>query len=115
MLSRASTSTKKKSVLLLTLTAIRARRKFLRARSKMLVNGQSDSVKGKVNEFSEKLQTIQEILRCSFADKSLQVISLQCDPGSKDGDNFMSLIKRIVAIIKTSNNSGKCQILDKSV
>lgn len=76
----------------------------------MLVNGQSDSVKGKVNEFSEKLKTIQEILRRSFADKHLQVIALESSPGSKDGDNYMSLIKRIVAKIKTSNNSGKCQI-----
>jgi hypothetical protein len=79
----------------------------------MLVNSQSDvdSVKGKVNEFSENIETIQEILRRTNVDKNLQVKELECAQGSKDGDNYMSLIKRIVAKIKTSNSAGECSIL----
>jgi hypothetical protein len=73
----------------------------------MLVNGQIDSIKGKVNEFSENIETIQAILRRCHVDKNLHVKELECTEGSKDGDNYMSLIKRIVAKIKTSNNSGE--------
>jgi hypothetical protein len=79
----------------------------------MLVNGENDvdSVKGKVSEFCERIETIQEILRRYYVDKNLQVKELKCTQGSKDGDNYMSLIKRIVAKIRTSNNTGECRIL----
>ena len=78
----------------------------------MLVNGQSDvSENGKVNEFSENIETVQEILRRYHGDNELQVSEIQCMPGSKDGDNYMSLIKRIMVKIKTNNNAGECQIL----
>ena len=78
----------------------------------MLVNGQSDtdSVKGKVNEFCERIETIQKILRYYHDDKHLKVKELECTEGSKDGDNYMSLIKRIEAKIKTGNNLGECLI-----
>jgi hypothetical protein len=76
----------------------------------MLVNGQkdADSVEGKVSEFCEKIDTIQQILRRYYGDKGLKVKTLECTEGSKDGDNYMSLIKRIFAKIKTSNNTGEC-------
>lgn len=79
----------------------------------MLVNGQSDvkSVNEKASEFNENIETICEILRCYTNDNTLQVIDIQCSPGSKDGDNYMSLIKRINVKIKTNNNSGECQIM----
>jgi hypothetical protein len=78
----------------------------------MLVNGQNDveSVNGKVNEFSENLETVREILRHYHGDSGLLVTDIECGPGSKDGDNFMSLIKRIVATIKTNNNAGERQV-----
>lgn len=85
----------------------------MRARSdKMLVNGQSDvpSVNGKVDEFSEDIETVQEILRRYHGDGELVVSEIQCIPGSKDGDNYMSLIKRIVVKIKTNNNAGEYRI-----
>lgn len=79
----------------------------------MLVNGQTnvESVDGEVNEFSENIETVQMILRKYHGDSELQVTEIVCSPGSKDGDNYMSLIKRIVAKIKTNNNSGKCRIM----
>lgn len=74
----------------------------------MLVNGQSESVNGKVkNEFSENIETVQEILRRYHGDNELEVSEIECIPGSKDGDNYMSLIKRIVVKIKTNNNAGE--------
>lgn len=37
---------------------------------------------------------------------------IQCSPGSKDGDNYMSLIKRIIVKIKQgNNNSGEFDLL----
>lgn len=54
----------------------------------MLINGEKevDSVKGKVNEFSENIETIQDILRRSHGDKELSVKELECRQGSKDGN-----------------------------
>jgi hypothetical protein len=81
----------------------------------MPVNGQNDveSENGKVNEFSENIKTVQEILRRYHDDNELQVNDIKCCPGSKDGDNYMSLIKRIEANIRTNNNNntGKCQMI----
>lgn len=79
----------------------------------MLVNGQSDvdSVNEKVSEFSENVETIREILRRYLGDNAVQVTDIVCSPGSNDGDNYMSLIKRIVVKIKTNNNAGECQIM----
>ena len=79
----------------------------------MLVNGRNEvsSENGKVNEFSEDIETVREILRRYHGDNGMQVASIKCVSGSKDGDNYMSLMKRIVATIKSSNNSGKCQVL----
>lgn len=76
----------------------------------MLVNGQIEveSVNGKVSEFSEDIFIVEEILRRYHGDNLLRVVDIQCSPGSKDGDNYMSLIKRIVAKIKTNNNAGEC-------
>lgn len=90
-----------------------ARRKFCAlVPINMLVNGQNDveSVNGKVNEFSEDIETVEEILRRYHGDNQLSVIDFQCMPGSKVGDNYMSLIKRIIAKIKTNNNAGECQV-----
>lgn len=45
--------------------------------------------------FSENLSTIEEILKNYFDESELRVKEINCEPGSKDGDNYMSLIKRI--------------------
>lgn len=77
----------------------------------MLVNGQIEveSVNGKISEFSEDIEIVEEILRRYHGDSGLQVIDIQCSPGSKDGDNYMSLIKRIVAKIKSTKTiAGEC-------
>lgn len=81
----------------------------------MLVNGQNDvePVNGKVNEFSENIRTVQEILRQHHDDVELQVTEIMCGPGSKAGDNYMSKIKRIGVKIKTNNNSGECQAMTR--
>lgn len=78
----------------------------------MLVNGQNDvdSEKGKVNEFSENIATVQEILRRHHGDSELKVTEIVCCAGSKDGDNYMSLIKRIMATIRANNNSGEYRV-----
>lgn len=78
----------------------------------MLVNGQNvDSVKGKVNEFSENVETVQYILQQYLKDNSLEIVEMLCEAGSKDGDNYMSLIKRIKAKIRTKNSSGEFRIV----
>lgn len=74
----------------------------------MLVQNNLDTLNGKVSEFCERIETIQEILRLFYDDKKLEVKELECTEGSKEGDNFMSKIKRIIAKIKTGNNAGEC-------
>lgn len=70
-----------------------------------------ESVNGKVNEFSENIETVREILRRYHEDDQLQVTEIKCGPGSKEGDNYMSLIKRILVKIKTNNNAGERLII----
>lgn len=100
---------KKKIFLILTSTLSEPDVKILRARSdNMLVNGRNvESKNGKVNEFSENIETIREILRHHHGDNQLQVTDIQCGPGSKDGDNYMSLIKRINVKIKANKSAGE--------
>lgn len=84
----------------------------------MLVNGQIEveSVNGKVSEFSEDIEIVEEILRRYHGDQTLRVMDIQCSPGSKDGDNYMSLIKRIVAKVKsTQSNAGECVSVHRRV
>lgn len=85
----------------------------MRARSDMLLNGQNDvaPVNGQPSEFSEDIETVQDILRQYNKDNELQVTEIVCCPGSKAGDNYMSLIKRIVATIRTKSNAGECRIM----
>lgn len=81
----------------------------MRARSDMLLNGQSDVVpeNGQASEFSENIEIVRDILRQYDKDNELQVTEIACCPGSKAGDNYMSLIKRIVATIRTTSNEGE--------
>lgn len=53
------------------------------------------------SEFSENIATVQAIMRHCHKDEDLSVVRIQCTAGSKDGDNYMSLIKRIKAVIKS--------------
>lgn len=79
----------------------------------MLLNGQNDvaPVNGQPSEFSEDIETVQDILRQYNKDNELQVTEIVCCPGSKAGDNYMSLIKRIAATIRTKSNAGECRIM----
>jgi hypothetical protein len=49
-----------------------------------------------LNEFNEKYKTIEEILKRYFSDNDLRVLKMKCISGSKDGDNYMSVVKRII-------------------
>jgi hypothetical protein len=75
----------------------------------MLVNGQNEE--NSVNEikkvFSEKERTIEQILQHFYNDINLSVINLTFEPGSKEGDNYMSIIKRINVKFASSKNPGE--------
>lgn len=83
------------------------------ARSDMVLIDQNDvaPVNGQVNEFSENVETIRDVLRQYHKDNELQVIDMACFPGSKAGDNYMSQIKRIEVKIRTKSNAGKFRVL----
>lgn len=59
--------------------------------------------------FYEKLETIETVLRDFFGDDELKVKEIDCCPGSKDGDNYMSLIKRVHVRYYRPENKGKSQ------
>lgn len=58
-------------------------------------------------EFEEKLETIQKVLQEYYRDYHLQVNFINCEPGSKTGDNYMSIIKRIAVKGTRKNHSGE--------
>jgi len=60
----------------------------------MLVNDEKDIEQ--LNEFNEKYKTIEEILKRYFNDNDLRVLKMKCIAGSNDGDNYMSVVKRII-------------------
>lgn len=58
-------------------------------------------------EFQEKLETIQKVLQEYYRDYHLQVNFINCGPGSKTGDNYMSIIKRISVKGTRKNHTGE--------
>lgn len=59
---------------------------------------------------NEPLETIQEILRCRECDNSIDVKMIIEVAGSREGDNYMSLVKRLIvsgAHNKNQNENGK--------
>lgn len=59
------------------------------------------------NEFIESLETIENILKYYHGDSGLQVRTLDCAAGTQEGDNYMSVIKRIIVKGKFHNSTGK--------
>lgn len=57
--------------------------------------------------FSENVDTIEEILVKYFDEPELNVKEILCEAGSKDGDNYMSLIKRIHVRYTRPGNKGE--------
>lgn len=58
-------------------------------------------------EFEEKLETIQKVLQEYYGDYDLQLNYIHCGAGSKIGDNYMSVIKKIHVKGKRKNQSGE--------
>jgi hypothetical protein len=79
-------------------------KKIYKSADKMLQNGRSDE---KFNEFCEKPETLERILQREFDDPELRIIKIDCMRGSKDGDNYMSLIKRIIVKYRTGKSAGE--------
>lgn len=60
-------------------------------------------------EFDETKENIENLLRYSECDDSIKIDTIKCVPGSKEGDNYMSVVKRITVTGKQNNNqNGKC-------
>lgn len=72
----------------------------------MHVNGKSET--DSKDEFSENINTIEAVLQRYHNNNDLQILDIKCEPGSKTGDNYMSVIKRVKMLIRDENsNSGK--------
>lgn len=59
---------------------------------------------------NEPLETIQEILRCCECDNSIAVKMILEVAGSREGDNYMSLVKRLIVSgtqNKNQNDNGE--------
>lgn len=69
---------------------------------------QSTEDVAKNDEFVESLETVENILKCHHGDNGLQIRAVDCAAGSQEGDNYMSVIKRILVKGKFHNNAGKC-------
>lgn len=75
----------------------------------MLVDDEKNINRTEINEFNEKYSTIEDVLKRYFNDKDLRVLKMKCLSGSKEGDNYMSVVKRIIVEFDTS--SGTCKYL----
>lgn len=75
----------------------------------MLLNGQNEKncVNEKFNEFIEEKKTVQEILRRYRKDDSIRIVKMECGAGSKQGDNYMSVVKQVNVKFKSGENFGK--------
>lgn len=73
----------------------------------MLVNEEKEVCNIELNEYSEKCSTIKEILKSYFNNNDLYIIKMKCLSGSKSGDNYMSVVKRIIVEFSLGNGSSK--------
>lgn len=55
----------------------------------------------------ERLDSVEKLLKLSEKDTHLTVASIECLPGSQQGDNYMSIIKRILVRGKRRTWNGK--------
>ncbi|XP_058447777.1 uncharacterized protein LOC131428120 isoform X1 [Malaya genurostris] len=57
----------------------------------------------------ERREGVEKLLKLSENDAQLTVDSIECLPGSQQGDNYMSIIKRILVRGKRRKWNGKCK------
>lgn len=58
---------------------------------------------------TETKENIENLLRYYECDESILVDSIKCMAGSREGDNYMSVVKRILVRGRHNNNqSGEC-------
>lgn len=58
---------------------------------------------------NETKENIENLLRYYECDDSILVDSIKCMAGSSDGDNYMSVVKRVIVKLRQNNNySGEC-------
>lgn len=58
---------------------------------------------------NETKENIENLLRYYECDDSILVDSIKCMAGSRDGDNYMSVVKRVLVKGRQNNNqSGEC-------
>lgn len=58
---------------------------------------------------NETKENIENLLRYYECDDSILVDSIKCMAGSRDGDNYMSVVKRVLVKGQQNNNqSGEC-------
>lgn len=60
---------------------------------------------------TETKENIENLLRYYECDDSILVDSIKCMAGSRDGDNYMSVVKRVLVKGRQNNNqSGECTL-----
>lgn len=75
----------------------------------MLVDDENDINNAELNEFNEKCSSVEDVLKTYFNDNDLCVLKMKCQAGSKSGDNYMSVIKRV--IVNFSSGNGSCKLI----
>jgi hypothetical protein len=72
-------------------------------------NGNGNYHDDEVDEtnFQERIETLQKVLQTYYNDYSLRLNYIKCSPGSRSGDNYMSIIKRIFVKGTFKNFAGK--------
>lgn len=60
--------------------------------------------------FGENKAVIEEILQKYLDEQELAVTHIDCEAGSKDGDNYMSLIKRVKVYFTRPSKEGESHL-----
>lgn len=64
--------------------------------NEFMVNGEND----------ESIKNIEKILRQYEQNSSIMVYNIECSPGSRLGDNYMSVVKRVKVFGKYNGDEG---------
>lgn len=70
-----------------------------------------ENISDAVVSMDESLESMQRILRISEKDATLTVDRVDCSAGSRKGDNYMSVVKRVYVVGKKNENRGLCFLL----
>lgn len=57
----------------------------------------------------EDRESIEKLLRFSETDESIVLSSIECSPGSRLGDNYMSIVKRVRVRGRRNGNEGNIE------